>query len=291
MREDFDKMLTDRPRQGGCGNQRIRENRHETRQACDRMTYGEEVETNDFHNMKRLHSCKGWGDRKDFEYNRSLLVRYLKKNVGRKWDDVYSELSNALNHQNNSIHYHALRDVVSLLVETRTRMEGDRIVSSDISGYIVTSFNYYDVFYVDPRDGTLQFSPKKKFRSNKNEKSKNWYSDPRNRKIQYGKLNGIWYEIEFREATKEEKKDRNFLYDTGHPMEYNLKVQEIYDNDDTKNMYFFGGYCRPKDMYNYCAKKFGGAYLPIRKRQISSKEIRRIESLIEIRDSHKKKAG
>lgn len=81
------------------------------------------------------------------------------------------------------------------------------------------------------------------------------------------------------------------MYDTGHPMDYNLKVQEIYDNDDTKNMYFFGGYSRPRDMYDYCSRKFGGAYLPICKRQISSKEIRRIESLIEIRDSHKKKAG
>ena len=84
MRKDMDKLLVTTPRVGSSmKNREVREARRSAREG-------------DYDNLPRNSSMKPksrrWDDRKQLNEYLTPLVRYLKKNCGRPWDKVYSEI-------------------------------------------------------------------------------------------------------------------------------------------------------------------------------------------------------
>lgn len=268
--------MTERASRGGCGKERIRDNRHRTRQKCNQMSFDEDIESDNFRGMKRVHSVHGYDNTKEHSMNTGPLKRYLRSNIGRPWNDVYSEIKKNINF--------ARIDIVEYLVETSTYMDGDTVMISSYVHYPVNKY-YRSVFYVDPRDGTLQYaSGNGKYRKSKKKFRDTCYFDKNNMTVQYHKINNLWYEIKMREANQEEKESRHFKYDNGYSkynMTDNKLVQEIRDNTDKFYAY---AYYAEDQFWLICNTLFYGSYLPISKRQISSKEVKRIESLIKIRD-------
>lgn len=270
--------MTERASRGGCGKERTRANRHRTRQMCNQMSFNDDIESDNFRGMKKVHSVHGYGDTKEHSINTGPLKRYLRSKVGQSWNDVYSEIKNNVNF--------GRQNIIEWVVETNTYMDGDTVMVAGYKHAPVHS-HCWDIFYVDPRDGSLQFAPmanRYRYKRKKNEFRDSCYVDKNNLTIQYHKINGIWYEVKMREATEIEKKERHFKYDNGYSkfnMTDNRLVKEIRDNTDNSYVY---AYYAEDYFWKLCNKLFYGSYLPVSKRQISSKEIKRIESLIKNRD-------
>jgi hypothetical protein len=298
MRQDMAKILVERPRYGGCGKKNSRNNRHLTRRVCKDMTIDTDLETPNFRGMKRVHTPKlnSYEDKKKLNENLKPLRRFLDSCIGRPWDDVYSEIMSNLN-LNNSVQYHVWQHLIQFgEVQTKTYMEGDTVMAAGVIGpQSMTDASYGQAeFYVDPRDGTLRKT--KKIRASWRRPGEGYnetrYYDPKNPLIQYHKVAGIWYEFKFREATDEEKDYKSFggfanfydvsvrswVYNKWKPLNYNKFVDQIHEDKVGKRFYLNGG------LWGNCDMLFGGNYLPLSKRQISSKEIRKVESLMAERD-------
>ena len=84
MRKDMDKLLVTTPRVGSSlKNREVKEARRSAREG-------------DYDNLPRNSSMKPksrkWDERKQFNEYLKPLVRFLKKNCGRPWNKVYSEI-------------------------------------------------------------------------------------------------------------------------------------------------------------------------------------------------------
>jgi hypothetical protein len=295
MREDMAKVLVERPRKGGCGKERSRQNRHETRQFCKNVAIDNDLETANFRGMKRVHTSKpnSLDDKKQVNENLNPLRRFLQSRIGQPWDKVYSEIMSRLN-LNNAVQYHVWQHLIQLgEVETKTYTEGNTVMAAGLGGpqSMTTSYGREE-FYVDPKNGTLRQTKLKssKYRRDTTPSNESYY-DPKQPLTQYHKVDGIWFEFKFREATAEEKKQESFGemhndYDRSlnkwerkwRPISNNKFVDQIVAKRNIP------GYYRNSKLWAVCKFLFGEAYLPVEKRQISSKEIRKIEELMDERN-------
>jgi hypothetical protein len=143
MRKDMDKVIVERPRI----KDRWTKNSHaRTRAMIDSLPSNE--------GMRRPHIMNYGG--KTLNENLSPLRRFLMSNVGRRWDDVYSEISANLR-ADNAVQQHVrdhIRDFVAFNV---SRGRWGEVFAN---GYSVRSLE--DAFYplyVDPDDGILKKTP------------------------------------------------------------------------------------------------------------------------------------
>lgn len=288
MRKDMKKVIAERGSVGGTGNFMIRRNRRQIKQACENLS--EDADALNFHAIKKVHTAStcSWGNLKDSAYSSNVIRRYLKSQVGRPWNDVYSDMSKNLDRRG--------LDNVAWMVETKTYFEDGKIWVAGIPPTVLGLSYRRDEFYVDPRDGTLRCMPHapggKKYADRRKEiLDKSRYIDPKNLLVQYHCIDGIWYEIKLREASASEKKENSF---GEYRRNYNratfmLETEwcRIYNNaivnqlvDNNKKVFVF----ERDNIWELCSTLFCGNYLPLSKRQISSKEIRRIKGLMEERD-------
>ena len=291
------KILVERPRTGGCGKERIRQNRHETRRICKDIPFEEDWDTPDFRGMKRVHTSKpnSYDDKKQLNENLNPLRRFLNSRIGQPWDKVYSEIMSGLN-LNNAVQYHVWQHLIKFgEVETKTYMEGNTVMAAGIIGpQSMTDLHWREEFYVDPRDGTLRKTKNPPRRRREKKTSNNSYFDPKKPLLQYHKIGKVWYEFKFREATAEEKKQKSFgemkrdfnretlkLEWRWSPLSSNKFVDQIV-SDRGVTVY---NYYQYSNLWDTCGSLFGGPYLPTEKRQISSKEIRKIEEKLSSRKS------
>lgn len=294
------KVLVERPRTGGCGKERIRQNRHLTRQACKDIPFEEDWDTPDFRGMKRVHTSKpnSFDDKKRLNENLNPLRRFLNSRIGQPWDKVYSEIMSGLN-LNNAIQFHVWQHLIKFgEVQTKTYMEGNTVMASGVIGpeSMTTSYGREE-FYVDPRDGTLRKTKKNPRYRRETVVSNDSYFDPKKPLTQYHKIGEVWYEFKFREATAEEKKKKSFgetVRDFNdktmkwewkwRPLSSNKFVGQIVDGKkDDLYRYYRHDYHYGR-LWSVCESLFGGAYLPAEKRQISSKEVRKVEELMKERN-------
>lgn len=296
MRSDMAKVLVERPRVGGCGKERTRQNRRLTRQVCKNIPFEEDLDTPDFRGMKRVHTSKpnSFDDKKQLNENLNPLRRFLKSRIGRKWNDVYSEIMSGLN-LNNAVQYHVWQHLINFgEVHTKTYMQNNEVMAAGFIGPESMKNSYgREEFYVDPRDGTLRQTKKiPRYRREKTINNDSYY-DPKNPLTQYHQIDGIWYEYKCREATPDEKKQKSFgVFGVAYeklkfvtkwiPVSDNKFVAQIAGKRLLTYRYFSYSF---QWLWNTAHELFGGPYLPIEKRQISSKEIRRIEEAIRIRNS------
>ena len=112
----------------------------------------------DFVHQDKTKQKKGWGTK--HTGGRKLIRKWLKKQVGRPWNDVYSEIS-----QLTKGKPHIKKDF-TWEVDTNIRMINKKpYVAGWRAGgkdwYALTSTEDYPAFYVHPDDGLLKIAPKR----------------------------------------------------------------------------------------------------------------------------------
>jgi hypothetical protein len=181
MRKDMSKLLTERPRRGSSDG-------YDKRRAELKSIPLDE--DSPFKESNFVHK-KNWSG-KEFNVNFNPLKRFLKSNVGRLWNDVYSEISRTFD-KRKTVNYRIFEHLHSMVVRTT-------FIGTDGKVWYNCTFRgeepiekSYQPFFVDPK-GFL--------RENKNYRRKFVYkkrdtSDFLQWNIPnesgYVKLNNVWY--------------------------------------------------------------------------------------------------
>lgn len=149
MRDDMFKVIVERPRQG-VGYYRDLHNEY---RAAKRFKLDDDGEVNDeFTNRVQPMRARslGW-DRKTLNENLNPLRRYFESQVGRLWNDVYSDVCSKLD-TNSTVKQH-VRDHIKDFVEIDT-YRTDGVVYSSNKNYTLGQYGVSGL-YVDPDTGVL----------------------------------------------------------------------------------------------------------------------------------------
>jgi hypothetical protein len=199
MREDMSKVVIERPRWGHSlpGNKtRLRVRRYDPDKEYDDLP-------------KRISGSRSKYicDRnlKDFSDLLGPLRRFLRANVGRPWDNVYSEMKESLDD----------RKVTGLHIfeHVDSEVETHPLIGDDGELYTLGRDKLWPVYglYVDPRTGLLCWSDYKPWRR-KRRKSKTARKDCDHIRLGantgYVKINGVWYFIEYKSYEKLPDRDQ-----------------------------------------------------------------------------------
>lgn len=149
MREDLNKLLCEHERYGS-----YRSFKDVRRKKQFVGNGGEELE-----NLPRRESMKtryDWNwSQKEFGENLNPLYGQVKKAVGRKWDDFYSELRKTFDTR-SVINQHILIHLYSYIdVQTFVDEDGDVATHSAYRGAVKIKDSGTQ-YYVDPRDGIIK---------------------------------------------------------------------------------------------------------------------------------------
>ncbi len=183
MRADFHEVLIERPRSG----MRIK------RQPLPRLR------TTDWDGEEFAEPTLPLPNRtKWFDDHLSPLKRWLRKQVNRPWDKVYSELSQGIDRR-STVGQHLIDHVKSEVARHCVRTEDGRLVRpddwtwrSDVEG-----------LYVDPRTGILRWKQRKTNRQHLQDRQRaererlrdvRWLAP----KLLLQRENGIWFELRVR---------------------------------------------------------------------------------------------
>tara|TARA_R100001132_G_C3272859_1_gene94842 strand:+ start:260 stop:1000 length:741 start_codon:yes stop_codon:yes gene_type:complete len=182
MKKYLHKELCERPRYGGGGKYAFRSARRKS---------------NDEHMMERLpkregmkkHHVKNWGGKYLNEYF-TPLKGILRKNVGRPWDKVFSQICEGLSPRTATgkhVFDHLLNDFVLLKPEWKGKRNLPFRNGIEWTGY-----------YVDPY-GILRDNdtPKARARRKKERKKASPKIVEETPFIEYHKINGRWYCVDF----------------------------------------------------------------------------------------------
>jgi hypothetical protein len=240
MRPDMNRVVIERPRHGGKGSRLRRPRRLD-----------EEMEV-----LPKLEGMKlAYTDRKKLSDLLGPLWRYLDKQIGRRWDDVWSEIANTLD----------FRSVAGLHIKSHI-VQHVELHAQFIDGVpyhlpIYGQFSKVDGLWVDPRDGILKNIPKTPYRYKKPE--------PVGLKIldewtQLHCLRGSWFLVKLAPIPA----DRAIVIDALGPAYTTEKVSRW--NGDLKKSVVLN---RPADTTRTLEERYGrpGVYA-VSKRQISRKE-------------------
>lgn len=146
MRSDIGKVITERPRKGGMGRLKAKGYKKRLQKDID----GVKRES-----MKELR-----GGTKNFTDVLGPIKGFLRKNVGRPWDKVLSEV-NAVLPAAGGVSYSHARDHLFQMVETNTQIRDG--VLCDSKGIPLRTFR--DEFYVCPK-GFLRKAKYVSYKSN-----------------------------------------------------------------------------------------------------------------------------
>ena len=104
--------------------------------------------------IRRCHALRG--ETKTLNENLAPLRRYLKRNVGRPWDKVYSEICDGLKGR-STVKQH-VRDHVPDFVSTRAYHDESGRLWVHEDRFDRPTTEWYTPFFVDPRTGVLRRS-------------------------------------------------------------------------------------------------------------------------------------
>ena len=308
MREDMNEVFHDRPR-AGRGDGELT-SRHARRTAKVEIAHGDPdfIESRQAIKAPSRHKkC----DRKHARENDRPLIRFLLGAVGRRWDDVYSEICANINlHADQS----AKARIENTVVQNVKMIDGKphefcayswRTDRSD-DGWVPLTFNRYggssscwSSLYVDPRDGILKKAPEKEKTETYSEAEQSEYLRnrffPDNEPLtRYYRIDGIWYEIGFRylvgdEIRRGEAGRYEMLNRRPSGMYYSLAPEP--EHKEKKRYWVREGCSRAMDKIWVTLGNFKGMH-PVSKRQLNSKEARRIEACVEqqVRDAKRRAA-
>jgi hypothetical protein len=200
MREDMFKVIVERPRSGW------RTRRHKRRTFAGEDALPMKIGMKKHIHATRIHS-------KWLNENLNPLKRYLRSQLGRPWDDVYSDISATLS-PDHTVKQH-VREHLDDFVARRifVRPDGVWLNGSDRRFWGNRAEPWRQPFYVDPYDGILKDSSL--YWAKVGFDPKAWrpreVADPNIRLLDKARelrcIDGIWYELIFvheRERPKDE---------------------------------------------------------------------------------------
>lgn len=153
MRSDMKEVLLTRPRRGG-GN--ISQPGWNNGVGSRLRGHAQDLEDYEVDLPKHEGRCKRYGwDTKQMSWYHNPLYRALVKNVGRPWDDVYSELCSLLS---GKVGY-LLRDRTHGAVEQHVQMRDDKPYT--LKGYPILGYRGFHQTYVHPDTGILCVAPQR----------------------------------------------------------------------------------------------------------------------------------
>jgi hypothetical protein len=169
----------------------------------------------------------GWGDNmKGRRTFRTAIRRYLSKQVGRKWDDVYSELS--FNCDQRTYRSTQLFECINSDVCTNIGVHDDKLYVYD-SHYIHPIEQYAWIrWYVDPRDGILYDRPyfrnpyKARYKKERALKKLELANNVRivDKYTEYHLIDNIWFKIKFEYNTLSPSVQKRYLPRLNEYQEY-----------------------------------------------------------------------
>ncbi|HEX5085109.1 MAG TPA: hypothetical protein VFY40_23985 [Blastocatellia bacterium] len=187
MREDMSKVVIERPRWG-----------HSLRSSKTRLRIHRYDPEKDYEDLpKRVSGSRSKYLRVDeVKYFSDLLGplrRFLRSNVGRPWDQVYSEMKKHLDDRKvtgRHVFEHVDREV------ERHPIIGDdgRFYRTGCDGRLQLIYE----FYVDPRTGLLRWSDEKPPWRMRDKPTQDVNYVRLSANACYAKINGIWYFIEYK---------------------------------------------------------------------------------------------
>jgi len=254
MRKDMKKVIVTPGRVGGGG----KYPRHRYRFELDDEDYEiiRERGTPKGRGMRKPHE-QGWDTTKEQTDHLGPIIGLLKKNVGRKWNDVWSEICEFAD--TRDLMGDHLRRHVMWFVETATEINDKGEVVSKPHG---SRFYWRNEFYVHPETGVL-CEGKKKIR--KYQRPQRVLIEVENQ--QYVQHDGLWYRVKMKPVPVVGKNA------WGNP-EYDNSVRDVFVGSQIAHSvysnYNYNIYCRygngPDGNLQYCCHK----------ESANSKEIKKI---------------
>lgn len=143
MRDDMFKVIVERPRRGWRSAPRMR----------GRLAGEDDLPTKI--GMKR-HIAVTRQKTKWLNENLQPLKRYLGRQIGRKWDDVYSEISATLD-PGHTVKRHVRQHLDDFVARITIGRHGEWMSVSD-RGRFLQTLPWFQPYFVDPEDGRLKDS-------------------------------------------------------------------------------------------------------------------------------------
>lgn len=119
----------------------------------------------------------------------SPLRRWLEKQVGRDWDEVWSEVCDGLSVRNATTAH--VRDHADYYVEKNCYIEDGKVYDS--RGLPLNNHWRWKQFYIDPKDNTLQIAPE--WQSSYRKPVEEPWKPGKDENHRYYLLGGVWYEL------------------------------------------------------------------------------------------------
>lgn len=264
MREDIAKKLCERPRFGGGGKYQLRSERRKAKNERNWDSLPKKE------SMKRPN-IKGWNGKYLNEYFPPLLG-FLKKNVGRPWDKVFSEICQYLN-PTSTVQKHVFDHLLRDFVETKPFFKkGSKIPYRSDFAYSNRGANdgLYEVrsFYVDPH-GLLKDNDGDKARKRRaRERKKGLRQDvrvPINDMEEYRRINGLWFHVWYKHLRTGQRG-----YDVILRKEIQVSRYGSWELERSNGKAMFKG----KPMSQRFDTGFDYYRIAVDKKQVSKKEIR-----------------
>lgn len=239
MRADMAKVITERPRVGG--------GRTESPAYRDEVHWGrlrEQGREDESPAREGIAGLKWSANRKYFTDFLAPVVGFLRKHVGRPWDDVWSELCTALD-GGSTTQRHVLEHVRRDFVVLHTRAGDDGEVLRATGEPLVSRWGLrrHGLFYVCPRTRELRHLPPTKRARNRSRVTPQVDIDEPLQRI-----DGVWFAVEFAPLPK-----LGVAWDTM----FRCEVRRTGSGDGSH-------------------WKDGGALYCAKKRQLGSRELRRL---------------
>lgn len=251
MKDDLAKLLCERPRKG-AGTSSYRSIRKRAKRDFD---------MNPPSGMRKVHTAyRVGGERKELNEFLNPLYRYLNKQAGRKWNDVYSEIRAVIN-TNSAVQMHIMQHLWWVVHKDVVMING--VPHHPTYGWALErTRGSYREMYIDPRNGILKMCPMPK----PSKYNRHYYGYGRLTEIKtvpskvkdvhYCEHNGIWYEVTF----------KNFK-----------EVEPTWGRNNTPNEVRFDFLVKDYlDRWKF-AQRYKGIGVPVAKRQLNGDEIRKLE--------------
>lgn len=192
MKKDMFKIIVERPRVGGApikGKKR-------------RQGWNRDIENAPL--KESMRKTAALGAAKELNENLAPLIRYIRSNVGRPWNDVFSEICKYID-LSHTVKRH-VRQHLDHMVATKTFLRDGNVWESSRYESVVSEHWTFERFYVHPETGLLCKSkhvpPPWKIKKDRTDLF--WIKTKKGQPRKALALwKGIWYECEVKDLPKE----------------------------------------------------------------------------------------
>lgn len=183
------------------------------------------------------------------------LNRFLRKQVGRLWDEIYSEIRQ--NFQKSTQKNQEVLDSLAYNVELHVQYfeeDGEKIPYTS-TGHRIMSWGNHPTFFVCPETGRLKQAKHQSFKHKKSAPKDFREIDGKS----YKEKDGIWYEVVLEPTPSWQNR---WQREVAHDVLYNKPLSKVnFYNSKT------GRYEQPYGREAYC----------VQKRQLNKKEIKKLK--------------